>query len=782
MNSIPQTDVDDAGAKSKFLEEYTRQPTEEEIMRWHAEVREKPEELADTTTYECLLRLYASGRETKDTEFTSLLARVYGVSEPADPSSSSSASKQRSSQPPPPNVQPSNSATTTTCTPETFSSASASTTAVEDVGVSTQRVEKPYCPRNQAQPRTIPKKRPPGKEERTRKLESQLQEATKLTGDTQTMLEDVRAQLEAMKIDRDQYKAKLDDEITRNTELYQQLEGSRREKGDIRRSNTRLEEQVKALEVDIRKLRGCEGKVTELEALVERQREELRRTTKRLEDAQKVTSSELETSIRERELAKVELEKCKRERDMMKAGLERESAEHQEIRRQWDAGSKAVRDAIAIYQADASKWGKERKTLDTANKDQEATIRELQERAKVHRDENTRLERSIEALKGENEHIRESQNELQKKVVTSEADVKKLSEQLELRETELTMAKAAVTAEHEIVEQSDHATQRLQAKMDEQNSRLDVIHAKTEQLALRFANVRNSYAEEKVSKEEILAMCDRLGPWLVCVSEMVAATKRLENSVSTKSTEPTERLSQIASGSKPSSSSTPPVTSATASATPSSDLTSSTSTQKPCAPQTGAPSTSSKFTASVSVRDSAEPVPLTGLARRPPAPSLSSSKLIPSTAASEASIAPFPSTEIASRPSPSSSPPSNPIPTPGPRADASRISVPDSSDVPDEPDSQRKREGQGKSTTKGTQSARLVFASSRGGDVPGSPLPRSKLTMKVKKPPVSRLASNDYDEPEPECIYFSLASGERSRKRRRVEEDSPVRRKLGGIR
>ncbi|KAL0566307.1 hypothetical protein V5O48_015712, partial [Marasmius crinis-equi] len=586
MNPTPQDLVEAyipnavAEFKGKFLEEYTRQPTAVEIVRWYEESKNKQEELTcarctilsipcssesdttvackqceentsaafctrisieratrmkrmfnlDTATYESLARVHAGIQEKGPHPAASnMLSRAPSSSEPLRSTSSSSSptasDRERSAQaPPPPDAQPSTSPITPTFIPET--SASAPTTSANDGNTGSQENKKPRRRQSQGQQRTSPKKRPGSSmTDRIKKLESQLQAADKLTEDGKAALEQARAELEDAKTQKVDYEAKFEEEMARNTELYQQLEALRRENADKTRTSKRLEEQVKGWEIDKQKLRECEDKVKELEAAVEKGKGELRRTKKRLEDRQKEVSVELERSNRERDIMKVELEKCKGEKDTVKAELDRETAEHAKSRQNLEEGYKAVQEAVEVYTADASRWRNENETLKTANNDQEATIRELMDNAKSRDDEITRLNQSIETLKGDNEEIHRSQTELQQKAIISDADAEKLNGELKCSKAELNKVKIALSEEQKNAEQNARTTRYAQAKMNEKNSQLDITRAKVDGLVSDLANVTNKYAEGKGSRKAVLDMCDRLGPCLIVVSEDIEQAK-----------------------------------------------------------------------------------------------------------------------------------------------------------------------------------------------------------------------------------------------------------------
>ncbi|KAL0566305.1 hypothetical protein V5O48_015710 [Marasmius crinis-equi] len=402
---------------------------------------------------------------------------------------------------------------------ETSVSSHTSTTAV--VGVNGDKNARSH----QSQPdQTSSPKKPP-----RRTLATARRPRRNYLQETQEKLDLVTAQLDDERVAKDDLKAQLEDEISRNTDLSQQREACRRESDSLRRANKRLEGKLKGREDDQKRLE-----------VLEAEREESQSTARMLQNRIKQVLADFATNKKELDSLKAKLEECKSERDTTRAELEKEKRDFTEKQQKWEETRNAVSEAVAISQAHIVQWDGEKKALEVANKEQEATIQELRRNIEARDDEITRLRKSNEAAV----HL---QTELQKLGIVSDLYLNETREEPELRTSESNQVQVAFTEEHKNVERSEQTARRLQAKIDEQKPQLDNIHAKLEQLALQFADARKSYAGEKVSKAEVLDVCDAMGWRLVALSSLVVEAKGIQDDDSSTTAGPSERPSQAVS-------------------------------------------------------------------------------------------------------------------------------------------------------------------------------------------------------------------------------------------
>ncbi|KAJ8080229.1 hypothetical protein PM082_017059 [Marasmius tenuissimus] len=308
------------------------------------------------------------------------------------------------------------------------------------------------------------------------RLTKEAETSKRLAAESSEILKQVQGQL-------DKAEKKLEAEISHTTKLNQECDNFRRDNHDLRWSNKDLTKKLEVREGELKEREADWSKaqkttLEELEAVKERER--------RLEDRLKVITEELKESNTTREALKTELEKCKLAKETLKGDLEKEKSASMEIRRRVEEGYHAVREAVAIYEANTIKWYDEKKTLEEKIKDQEETISRLHAASKSKDDD---LERVKE---------------------------------LQSRTVELERANSEVSRAEKRVKQDEENLRGLQAELDRQGSKLEKLSNKVRTLGTDFAGVRIRFANGNFPVAEVLEACDNLGGRTLGISYVLA--------------------------------------------------------------------------------------------------------------------------------------------------------------------------------------------------------------------------------------------------------------------
>ncbi|KAK1220677.1 hypothetical protein PQX77_016503 [Marasmius sp. AFHP31] len=519
--------------ENKFLEEVARRPTVEEIERWNEEfkdrqgelcVQDKLDESCTRTLNEKTARVRRVLGLNEETQWTLLNACLETQQQPPASSNTTSTNSTNSSINDVNGVQASKTLTTTT-----RSSAPSSTSkAAGNIRMGQQN--SPEANAGSSEP-TISSKKPQLVEEVDR-LTKEVETSKKLVAESSEMLKQVQRQL-------DKAEKKLEGvytsfstrkitylspqgllaEISHTAKLNQECDNFRRDNQDLRWSNKELTDKLEARERELKEREADwstaqKTKSEELEAVKERER--------KLEDQVKVTVEELKGSNIAREAVRTELEKCKLEKETLKVDLEKEKSASMEIRQR---GYKAVREAVAIYEANTVKWYGEKKTLQEKIKDQEETIVRLHEASKSEDDD---LERVME---------------------------------LQSQTAELERAKSKVSRADKKAEQDEENLRGLQAELDRQGSKLGGLHPaaffqflttlraeklsnKVRTLGTDFAQVRIRFAGGNFPVTEVLETCDNLGGRTLSISYVLEDLAASSKAVSFKSIATSPRLAR----------------------------------------------------------------------------------------------------------------------------------------------------------------------------------------------------------------------------------------------
>ncbi|KAG7088060.1 hypothetical protein E1B28_012092 [Marasmius oreades] len=337
----------------------------------------------------------------------------------------------------------------------------------------------------------------------------------------QMKIESLERQLEEMKINLSDTELKLRDEISRTTELAQQVEVKRRENADFERTNTRLNEEVKESRI---KLKLLEFKKKQLEMKVSKEQNELKQ-------ARRVHVEKLNESA-------FELEKCRNALAVKTAELEKEKTANKEVQRKLGEGYDAVRQAMRTYESDQQRWISENDALKEEKKSFEAERKVLAEKLakkeqaiqEMQKDFKAQIQewkQSADEWKRKMEDSRRSQKEMQDMVQAGRNELQKVKMELDSRMGDL-------TEERELAKQKQQAIDDAAKEFTERESAIDLVHINIERLIQQFHSVRSAFVNHKVTEEKVVETCDHLGWQLVSISDSIReGIKRNNESEST---------------------------------------------------------------------------------------------------------------------------------------------------------------------------------------------------------------------------------------------------------